>query len=268
MNYNAELLFATSIGIVAIITFVSSLIIRFRIQKREALLKELREASLNHGPEPLSEIIAVRTISPEQSAAKVVRENFSLSHKNTSASFSPEKSFSKESSSVNFQEPSTADDVAVQRSSELYSNHFSDLISIFVVAQPGRKFIGYDLLQALLAAGFRYGEMSIFHRHQRANGEGAKLFSLASATEPGTFDMNRIGAFSSQGLCLFMQLKGPEHNLAALSLLLKTAEMIADDLQGVVLGADRMPLNDDMVGSYQRWVNQHLRDFEVEEALA
>ncbi len=132
---------------------------------------------------------------------------------------------------------------------------------IYIVAPTGEQFQGYDLLQALLAAGFRFGEMSIFHRYEKATGEGKKLFSLASASEPGIFDIHQMGAFSCKGLCLFMQLSGEEHNQDAFNLMLQAAALLSDDLNATLLGSDRKPLNDETLALYRRWLEQHQENF-------
>lgn len=44
--------------------------------------------------------------------------------------------------------------------------------------------------------------MNIFHRYQQLSGNGPVLFSLASATKPGTFELSKIGGYACAGLTL------------------------------------------------------------------
>jgi len=88
------------------------------------------------------------------------------------------------------------------------SKPMSEAVMIFLLAKEQRQFAGYALLQTLLSAGLRFGEGDLFHRHQSANGQGLVLFSLASATASGVFDLQNMGAFSVKGLCLFMHASG------------------------------------------------------------
>ncbi len=125
-------------------------------------------------------------------------------------------------------------------------------ILLHIMAQRGRHFAGYELLQALLSAGFRYGSMSIFHRHEGMNGKGKTLFSLASAVEPGTFDMASIGGFSCPGLILFMQVDKNKNSAAVFDLMLNTARQLADDLDGHLLDAQRKPLGAQKIDAIQR----------------
>lgn len=105
---------------------------------------------------------------------------------------------------------------------------------LHVMAKKPRRFNGYDLLQTLLSEGLRYGDMKIFHRHQQSNGKGPILFSLASVTEPGTFNMQTIGEFSCPGVTLFMQLSGTPFDDERYALMLETANRLAEELDGVV----------------------------------
>ncbi|CAM4418475.1 MAG: Cell division protein ZipA [Legionellaceae bacterium] len=109
------------------------------------------------------------------------------------------------------------------------------LIVLHVMALPGSIFLGYTLLQSLLTVGFRFGEMNIFHRHEQLTGQGKILFSLASATEPGTFNLNDIGSLSCVGLSLFMHTDKVDDPEQTFNLLLNTAYLLAEDLGGKVL---------------------------------
>lgn len=115
---------------------------------------------------------------------------------------------------------------------------------INVLASPGRDFSGSQLLPALLSLGLRYGEMSIFHRHEHINGNGAVLFSLASATEPGIFDLHTMESQNFYGLTLFLQVPGPTHPTNALNLMIQTAKRLAKTLDANIYDDQRQPLTD------------------------
>ena len=63
-----------------------------------------------------------------------------------------------------------------------------NFISIRIMAEEGKTFGGYDLLQSLLANRLNYGEMKLFHQYADAT-KKQKLYSLASANEPGDFEL-------------------------------------------------------------------------------
>jgi len=118
--------------------------------------------------------------------------------------------------------------------------HKETFIIIHVMAQPGAKFIGYDLYQSLTSAGLTYGDMKIFHRYAEKSEKTKNiLFSVASAVNPGTIDLDDIGAFSTIGLTLFMDYSKQKTASATFQLMLNTAKLLAEDLNGVILDANR-----------------------------
>ena len=133
-----------------------------------------------------------------------------------------------------------------------------ELIVMHIVTTPNRLFKGYELLQALLSAGLRFGEKKIFHRHETKNGRGPILFSLASMEKPGTFDMQKMGAFECKGLTLFMELY--DHTLdyqMALDLMLETVKQLVEDLGGEVLDEHRHRLTIEKVTEWRRKVRAY-----------
>jgi len=131
-----------------------------------------------------------------------------------------------------------------------------DLLVLYVLAPNGQFFLGYELLQALLAGGLRYGHKRIFHRHEDLSGKGEVLFSLASATEPGCFDIENMGAFACSGLCLFASLQALQPQLVWQTML-ETARQLADDLGGAVYDAKRQLLTDTSIAQIEKILDAH-----------
>ena len=126
------------------------------------------------------------------------------------------------------------------------------LIMMFLLAKDDRKFAGYELLQTLLAAGLRFGEGHLFHRHQHANGQGPVLCSVAAATSSGLFDMQNIGAFSVRGLCIFMKpSESPMIDAERFAIMLDTARQLSDDLDAYLLDDSRQPLTEETIARYR-----------------
>ncbi len=126
----------------------------------------------------------------------------------------------------------------------------SNILVLYVLAQPEQKFSGYELMQALLGAGLRYGEMNIFHRYADEDGSNAILFSLASATNPGIIDMDNIGSFSCSGLCMFMDMDTVVNPIKAFKLMLDTAQQLADDLEARMCDDRRQTWTDAAIDVY------------------
>lgn len=132
-----------------------------------------------------------------------------------------------------------------------------DIIIIHIMAEPGKKFVGYDLLQALLSAGMRFGKMNIFHRHEEANGKGKQLFSLASITKPGTFDIHKMGSVSCIGLSMFMRLSDHDEPLEVYDIMIKTATLLAEDLHGNLFEINHEPLTDNDITARRQWIQNY-----------
>ncbi|MCD6038815.1 MAG: zipA [Gammaproteobacteria bacterium] len=134
------------------------------------------------------------------------------------------------------------------------TNHIAqDFIIIHVMAKPGKHFASYDLLQAISATGMQFGAMNIFHYYS-AESDKKSLFSLASATEPGEFDLDRMGNFSCAGLTLFMNLLQVQNKEEVFLLMLRTAEQLAEDLQGEIRAENRVLWNEEAQQQYQERV--------------
>lgn len=108
----------------------------------------------------------------------------------------------------------------------------NEMVVIRVISQKDRPYAGYELLQALLSNGLRFGDMNIFHRHETLSGRGDILFSLSSAVEPGTFELSKMGSYSTPGLTIFMQFAGQKDVRKSFETLLETAQQLVEDLGG------------------------------------
>lgn len=126
-------------------------------------------------------------------------------------------------------------------------------LMMFLLAKDNRQFAGYELLQTVLAAGLRFGEGHLFHRHQSNNGQGPILCTLAAATSTGVFDLQNIGAFSVRGLCLFMQVsKDAAINAERFTGLLETAQQLSEGLDAHLLDDQRKPLTNERIAYYHQ----------------
>lgn len=142
-----------------------------------------------------------------------------------------------------------------ERQPALGSEPASSLM-MFLLAKENRQLAGYELLQTVLAAGLRFGEGHLFHRHQSPNGQGPVLCSLAAATPSGVFDLQNIGGFSVHGLCLFMQASGnPTIDGERFAIMLDTAKQLSEGLDTHLLDDHRKPLSDVSIQRYYRLLN-------------
>ncbi|WP_454783070.1 cell division protein ZipA C-terminal FtsZ-binding domain-containing protein [Legionella sp. WA2022007384] len=136
-------------------------------------------------------------------------------------------------------------------------------LMMFLLAKENRQFAGYELLQTVLAAGLRFGEGQLFHRHQFSNGQGPVLCSLAAATTTGVFDLQNIGAFSVRGLCLYMHSsKNPGIDMERFTVMLETARQLSEGLDAHLLDDQRKPLTEDRIARYYRLLQINQSHFE------
>ncbi len=120
-------------------------------------------------------------------------------------------------------------------------------------------FGGQALLELLLEAGMSFGEMDIFHRLDNAN---EPLFSLASAVEPGTFDLAAMDRFSTPGVTLFMRVHELEKPVDVLEEMLAVADAIARDLGGEVRDETRSVMTPQTI----EHCRQSIREFQFKHS--
>lgn len=131
-----------------------------------------------------------------------------------------------------------------------------NLLVLSVMAQPGKRFASYDLLQAISAAGLKFGDMNIFHYTWPDTNYGIRIFSLVSAEEPGEFNLDAIGDFSCPGLMLFMDPANLPDPDAAFNIMLEKATQLAEDLDGVLCADRGTPWTSDISLAYRNKVAQ------------
>ena len=107
-----------------------------------------------------------------------------------------------------------------------------ELLILGVMAKSGSSFGGTELIGALRAQGLRFGDMGIFHREE--SGTAERLYSVANAVEPGTFDLSDLETLQTPGLTFFMQLPVPSDALEALDEMILSARTVAATLGGDV----------------------------------
>ncbi|MGH1411104.1 MAG: cell division protein ZipA [Aeromonas sp.] len=128
---------------------------------------------------------------------------------------------------------------------------WQDVYVINLMGRPGHDLQGATLLSSLMALGFKFGEMDIFHRHEDPNGKGEVLFSMINMVKPGTFNPYRMEQFTTPGVSLFMQLPLRSNAAFAFEDMLQAADQLASDLDAMLTDMDRSPLSDDTVARYR-----------------
>jgi len=106
---------------------------------------------------------------------------------------------------------------------------------------------------ALTGAGLKHGKYGIFHRE---GDEGEPAFSVASLTEPGSFDLEHLQGTTIAGLSFFVVLPGTGDPVARFDAMVETARALS-----VELAAD---LHDERGSSWSVQRERYLREEIIE----
>lgn len=109
---------------------------------------------------------------------------------------------------------------------------------------------------ALTGAGLKHGKYGIFHRDGE---DGEPAFSVASLTEPGSFDLTNLQQTTIAGLTFFVVLPGTGDPVARFDAMVETARALS-----VELAAD---LHDERGSSWSVQRERYLREEIIEYRL-
>lgn len=130
-----------------------------------------------------------------------------------------------------------------------------EVISLFVKGNVQ----GAVLLQMMTELGCKFGDMGIFHRFEQTSGNGPMIFSVANMFNPGTFDLDNIENFETDGVALFMTLPLNYDGQQAFNMMLNAAKKLAMEIpQGQVLDGQRQLLSRQSI----QQAHQRIREFE------
>ena len=115
----------------------------------------------------------------------------------------------------------------------------TQVIILSVVMPENHQMSGAALLPSVLTLGMKYGDMNIFHRHQDNAGNGPVTFSLANMLNPGSFDLDTMETFVTQGVSLFMTLPNAGDPFAAFEQMLSAAKQLAAEFNAQLLDDKR-----------------------------
>ncbi len=113
------------------------------------------------------------------------------------------------------------------------------VIILSVVMPANQQMLGAALLPSLLTLGLKYGEMNIFHRHEDNAGNGEVTFSLANMMKPGSFELDTMETFATQGVSLFMTLPNAGDSFTVFEQMLNAAKQLAQEFNGQLLDDKR-----------------------------
>jgi cell division protein ZipA len=107
------------------------------------------------------------------------------------------------------------------------------VVTLRLIPREGRMSSNRVIL-ALRAAGLRHGRYGIFHRHA-SELDDEPLFSVASLTEPGSFDLSKLSETTIAGVSFFMVLPGTGDPVDRFDQMVATARELARELGSELL---------------------------------
>ena len=138
------------------------------------------------------------------------------------------------------------------------------VIILSVVMPKNHQMSGAALLPSFLTLGLKYGEMNIFHRHQDNAGNGPVTFSVANMLNPGSFDLDAMETFATQGVSLFMTLPNQGDPFAAFQQMLLAAKQLASEFNAQILDDKRNVMTKQTEQHYE----SKIREFDRQHRLA
>jgi len=108
------------------------------------------------------------------------------------------------------------------------------VVTLRIVRREQDEMSAAQAVLALKQVGLVHGQYGIFHSFAEACGQEPQ-FSVASLTEPGSFDLENVALEKIAGLSVFLVLPGAGDPVARFDAMIELARGLADDLDGVLL---------------------------------
>ena len=115
------------------------------------------------------------------------------------------------------------------------------IIQFSLIAKADEGFNGIDLVNAFGIVGLEYGSLKIY---ERLDANRLVDFGVACMVEPGTFPDSNLDTFYCPGLVFFMQPGALDDAQAVFDDYIETIELLAIELDGVILDHHRQELTD------------------------
>lgn len=123
------------------------------------------------------------------------------------------------------------------------------IIQFSLIARADEGFNGIDLVNAFGIVGLEYGNLKIF---ERLDANRLVDYGVACMVEPGTFPDSNLETFYCPGLVFFMQPAALDDAQAVFDDYIETIQLLAIELDGIILDHHREPLSDATIQSFRQ----------------
>ena len=136
-----------------------------------------------------------------------------------------------------------------------------EIIVINVLKESAPLLNGLDLFNVFKACDMRHGEMSAFHRFEKAHAQGKIQFSVVNTLKPGIFDINNMESLQTPGISLFMSLPGPENPMEAFDAMSEMAQVFARNFNASVYDESHSDLTPQTLEHYRHRIREFSRKY-------
>ncbi|MDD1638555.1 MAG: cell division protein ZipA C-terminal FtsZ-binding domain-containing protein, partial [Methylococcaceae bacterium] len=123
------------------------------------------------------------------------------------------------------------------------------IIQFSLIAKADEGFNGIDLVNAFGIVGLEYGNLKIY---ERLDANRLVDYGVACMVEPGTFPDSNLDSFYCPGLVFFMQPAALDDAQAVFDDYIETIEILAVELDGMIMDHQRQPLTDATIQSLRQ----------------
>lgn len=123
------------------------------------------------------------------------------------------------------------------------------IIQFSLIAKADEGFNGIDLVNAFGIVGLEYGNLKIY---ERLDANRLVDYGVACMVEPGTFPDSNVESFFCPGLVFFMQPGALDDAQAIFDDYIETIQLLAIELDGLILDHHRQPLTDATIQSLRQ----------------
>ena len=123
------------------------------------------------------------------------------------------------------------------------------IIQFSLIAKAEEGFNGIDLVNAFGIVGLEYGNLKIY---ERLDTNRLVDYGVACMVEPGTFPDSGMDTFYCPGLVFFMQPGALDDAQAVFDDYIETIQLLAIELDGIILDHHRQPLTDTTIQSLRQ----------------
>ncbi|MEO0576555.1 MAG: cell division protein ZipA C-terminal FtsZ-binding domain-containing protein [Pseudomonadota bacterium] len=152
-----------------------------------------------------------------------------------------------------------ASDASPERDSAPAPDIPEKVISLRIVKKDGGLFGAEPVILKLRSSGMQHGRFGIFH-YLAADTDDDAMFSAASLTEPGSFDLQKVKDAELAGLSIFMLRPGPGRGVDAFDKMIEVARAVSISLEGELLDGDGSTLSIQR----ERFLREELIQYELQ----